>query len=72
MCRCRQRRFSASPRSRVLFEVSRTIGAYQRFDGADLWDRDLVVGQDLQQEGLEFLVRLVDLVDQKDCAARLL
>ena len=40
-----------------------------RLDRADLRDRDLVVGQDFQQERLELLVRLVDLVDQQHGAA---
>src|SRR5690242_1953683 len=31
-----------------------------------LWDRDLKVGQKLEQESLELLVRAVDLVDQQD------
>ena len=34
-------------------------------DGPDLGDRDLEVGQDLEQVGLELLVRPVDLVDQQ-------
>ena len=35
-------------------------------DRADLGDRDLEVGQDLEQVRLELLVRAVDLVDQQD------
>src|SRR5205823_14195201 len=34
-------------------------------DGADLRDRDLEVGEKLEQERLELLVRAVDLVDQE-------
>ncbi len=37
-----------------------------RADGADFRDCHLIVGQDLQQESLKFLVGLVDLVDQQD------
>ena len=36
-----------------------------RLDGAELGDADLEVGQQLEQEGLEFLVGAVDLVDQQ-------
>ena len=36
-----------------------------RRDRAELGDRDLEVGQQLQQEGLELLVGAVDLVDQQ-------
>src|SRR5712692_124607 len=35
------------------------------FDGADLGDRDLEVGQQLEQKGLELFVRPVDLIDQE-------
>ena len=56
----------------MLFDVSSTIGVTIALDGADLRNGDLVVGQDLQQERLEFLVRLVDLVDQQHRAAWLL
>jgi len=41
-------------------------------DAAQLRDGDGRVGQDLQQERLELLIRLVDFVDQQDGAARLL
>ena len=34
-------------------------------DGADLGDRDLEVGEDLEQEGLELVVGPVDLVDEQ-------
>jgi hypothetical protein len=37
-----------------------------RLDHAQLGDRDLEVGQDLEQHRLELLVGLVDLVDQQD------
>src|SRR5215813_13206122 len=36
-----------------------------RLDGAELRNADLEVGQELEQEGLEFLVGAVDLVDQQ-------
>ena len=36
-----------------------------RADGADLRDADGEVAQDFEQEGLEFLVGAVDLVDQQ-------
>ena len=39
-----------------------------RLDRADLGDRDLEVGQDLEQERLELLVGAVDLVDEQDRA----
>ena len=38
----------------------------RRFDRAELGNGDLEVGQELEQEGLEFLVGAVDLVDQQD------
>src|SRR5579863_5115259 len=37
---------------------------------AEFGNRDLEVGEQFEQEGLEFLVRLVDLVDQQDDLAR--
>ena len=37
-----------------------------RLDDAELGDRDLEVGEDLEQHRLELLVGLVDLVDQQD------
>ncbi len=41
-----------------------------RPDRADLGDRDLEVGQDLEEVGLELLVGAIDLVDQQDRAPR--
>ena len=40
-------------------------------DGAELGDRDLVLGQHLEQEGVEGLVGAVELVDQQHRRARL-
>ena len=34
-------------------------------NGANLWNGDLQIGEDFQKEGLEFLVSLIDLVDQQ-------
>ena len=61
----RQRRLSASCSSRVRFEVRITLGRRARRDRADLRDRDLEVGEHLEQERLELLVGAVDLVDQQ-------
>ena len=67
----------AAPLQRVA-QIARAVRGQQHdrrlrsVNGADLRDRHLVVGQDLQQERLELLVRLVDLVDQQHRAARLL
>ena len=47
------------------FEVSTTRGIDSRADGAELRDAHLEVGEQLQQERLEFLVGAVDLVDQQ-------
>ena len=47
------------------FEVSTTRGMAVARDRAELGDRDLEVGQELEQERLEFLVGAVDLVDQQ-------
>ena len=41
--------------------VWRSVGS----DRPDLWDRNREVGQDLEEIGLELLVRPVDLVDQQ-------
>ena len=43
-----------------------TIGGRAVAEHAELGHRDLVVGQDLEQEGLELVVGPVDLVDQQD------
>ena len=56
---------SASVSSRELFEVSTTSGSGAGLDHAQLGDRDLEVGEDLEQHRLELLVGLVDLVDQQ-------
>ncbi len=56
----------------VVAEVRKTSGlVLAAFDGADLGHRDLEVREDLEQEGLELGVRLVDLVDQQQSSARL-
>ena len=47
-------------------------GGGARLDGAYLGDRDLVVGENFQQQRLELVVGLVDLVDQQDGALVLL
>ena len=63
----------ATPLHRVA-KVARVVrrqdddGLHDGSDGANLGDRHLVVRENFQQEGLEFLVRLVDLVDQQDGA----
>src|SRR4051794_27998941 len=55
-----------------LGELARVVGGQQhdrvgaRLDPAELGDRDLEVGEDLQQHRLELLVGLVDLVDEQD------
>ena len=72
ICRCRQRRFSASPRLRSLLEVRITVGGTTADDGAELGDRDLEVGEDFEQQRFELGVRLVDLVDQQHAAGGLL
>ena len=56
---------SASCSSRVRFEVSTTSGRRDGGDRPQLGDRDLEVGQQLEQEGLELVVGAVDLVDQQ-------
>ena len=56
---------SASCSSRVRFEVSTTAGRRLARDRPDLGDRDLEVGEDLEQERLELVVGAVDLVDQQ-------
>ena len=43
--------------------------AVRRRDGAELGNRHLVVGEQLQQKPLELFVRAIDLVDQQDRAA---
>ena len=57
---------SASWTSRVRFEVRITRGGSVGPDGADLGDRHLEVGQDLEEVRLELLVGPVDLVDEED------
>ena len=56
---------SASWTSRVRLDVRMTRGGLFGLDRADLRDRDLEVGQDLEQVRLELLVRPVDLVDEQ-------
>ena len=55
---------SASCSSRVRFEVTTTSGRAARLDRAELGDRDLEVGEELEQERLELVVGAVDLVDR--------
>ncbi len=71
MCRCRQRRLSASPSSRSLLEVRITVGGASAGDGAEFGYRDLKVRQDFKQQGSEFRIRLVDFVHQQHAALRL-
>ena len=59
------RRLSASCSSRVRFEVRIDGRLAARADRAELGDRDLEVGEHLEQERLELLVGAVDLVDQQ-------
>ena len=66
-----QRRRSASFSSRVRLEVSTTTGAAGGPHRADLGDRDRVVGEELEQERLEFVVGAVDLVDEEHARLRL-
>jgi hypothetical protein len=49
-----------------LFEVSSTTGCVRASTRPELGDRDLEVGEDLEQQRLELLVGLVDLVDEQD------
>ena len=66
MCRYRQRRFSASESSRVLLEVRKTSGIWVARTVPELGDRHLVLGEDLEQQGLGLELHPVDLVDQED------
>ena len=61
----RQRRFSASCRSRVRFEVSTAIGGTAALMVPISGHGDRPLGQQLEQERLEILVGAVDLVDQQ-------
>ena len=61
-----QRRFRASWISRVRFEVMTTWGRLGSGHCAKLRDRDLEVGEDLEQVGLEGLVGAVEFVDEED------
>ena len=65
MCRNRQRRLSASDSSRVLFDVRNTSGIWRGVDRAELGDRHLVLGEDLEQQRLGLDLDPVDLVDQQ-------
>ena len=47
-------------------DVSTTIGGHGGADGAELGNRHLKVGQQLQQKPLELVVRAIDFVDQED------
>ncbi len=61
----------AAPTQRI-GEVARAVRgkdherAGRRGDGAELGDGDLEIGEDFEQIGLEFLIRPVYLVDQKN------
>ena len=61
----------ATPAQRV-GEFARAVGGQhdardrERLDGSELGDRHLEVGQQFEQERLEFLVGAVDFVDQQD------
>ena len=48
------------------FEVNTTRGNGDRLDGAELGNADLKIGKQLEQEGFEFLVGAVHLVDEQD------
>ena len=67
----RQRRFSASWISRVRLRRDDRDRRRARADRAELGHGDLVLGQHLEQEGVERLVGAVELVDQQDRRARL-
>ena len=56
---------SASDSSRVLFDVRNTSGICLALDRAELGDRHLVVGEDLEQQRLGLDLDAVDLVDQQ-------
>ena len=56
---------SASDSSRVLFDVRNTSGICVGRDRAELGDRHLVVGEDLEQQRLGLDLDAVDLVDQQ-------
>ena len=65
MCRNRQRRLSASDSSRVLLDVRNTRGIWVALHRAQLGDGHLVVGEDLEQQGLGLHLDAVHLVDQQ-------
>ena len=50
----------------MLFDVRNTSGIWSADDRAELGDRDLVVGEDLEQQRLGLDLDTVDLVDQQD------
>ena len=52
----------------MLLLVRKVTGGHVRPHRPELRDGDLVGGEDLEQERLELLVRLVDLVDEEDRA----
>jgi hypothetical protein len=54
----------------VRFEVRTTTGRSLRAHRAALGDRDLEVGEEFEQERLEFLVGAVDFVDQQHGGVR--
>ena len=65
MWRKRQRRFSASESSRVLFDVSTTNGRVARRDRAELGDGHLEGIEHLEQQRLGLDLDPVDLVDEQ-------
>ena len=58
-------RLSASESSRVLFDVRITTGRVAPGDRAELGDRHLEIGQDLEQQRLRLDLDAVDFVDQQ-------
>ena len=61
----RQRRLTASCRSRVRLDVSTIAGGCVALDRAELRDRHRGLGEQLEQERLEVVVGAIDLVDQQ-------
>ncbi len=61
---------SASCTSRVRLDVRMTSGGVGGPDRAELGNRDLELGQQLEEVALELLVGAIDLVDQQDRRAR--
>ena len=66
MWRNRQRRFSASDSSRRVVRRKEHERALPALDGAELGNRDLEVGEHLEQQRFGFDLHPVDLVDEQD------